>query len=100
MVKQMKESYDLTNQSGYKEATGFLRQYGWLISPLGWWLIWRTPTVVNQGKVAEQLIARAKKEGAKRLKIKVDKNAQVNAAYANINLGGSYGNAIELAIEF
>jgi len=103
----MEKNYDLTNYEGYKKATNFLKEYGWVISPLPW-LMYKifSPEVATEKQVeaAKNLIASGKENGVKKMKIKVDHKAgiDIGASYQGIpiKLNGGNSGIVDLEIEY
>jgi hypothetical protein len=71
----MEDNHDLTIRKENNDAISFLKNYGWVISPVGWVmykLLLADTSTQEQCKAATELIKAGKENGAKRMKIKVD----------------------------
>jgi len=83
----MQENFDLTTKDGFSKAVSWFNKWGFLLSP-GSWLIYKvfSPeiTTEKQLQTVEKLIVAGRKNGAKRMKIKVGHNVGVDIG-TNIN---------------
>lgn len=70
----MKSNYDLTTKDGFVEAIEFFEKYSWIIFPVGWLLKkGLSPEISTEKQIeaARTLIIEGKKQGVKKMQIKV-----------------------------
>jgi len=107
----MDNSYDLTTKNGYKKAINFLKNYGFVIFPIIPLVMWFVDTVFSpekstekQAEVARQLIIEGKKQGVKKMNVKVGHDAGINIGsnVEGIPLKVKVGNSgyIEIEVEY
>ena len=74
----MEKSYDLTTYKGVNKALDIFKKYGWVINPIPW-LVYKalSPELSTEKQVeaARTLIEAGKKNGVKRMKIKIGHKA-------------------------
>ncbi len=74
----MENDHDLTTKKGFEEAKSLLKNYGWIINPLGWAIykvLSAEPTIEAQSKLASDIIKAGKENGAKKIKMKIANKA-------------------------
>lgn len=74
----MENSYDLTTYTGLNKTLSLIKKYGWIINPIPW-LIYKalSPELSTEKQVdaAKTLIEAGKKNGVKRMRIKIGHKA-------------------------
>ncbi len=83
MEKIETKQYDLSTVTGFNTTIDLLKKYGWIINPIPW-LIYKalSPEITTEKQIeaAKTLIESGKKNGVKRMRIKISHKAGVNIA--------------------
>ncbi len=78
MNQNEEKRYDLTTYKGFNTTINFLKKYGWIINPIPW-LVYKalSPEIstAKQVEAAKDLIETGKKNGVKKMRIKIGHKA-------------------------
>ena len=104
----MENNYDLTTKEGFENAKNFLMINGWVISPIIPLFTWVIDKILSPEKssekqieIARNLIIEGKKQGVKKMTVKVGHEAGINIGIPieNIPLKIKVGNSGDMEIE-